>query len=111
MAIQTVVKITDTSGDRATEVALDLLQKAYTCSTSYAKTLDASAATVQLPLGLVTTAQYIYIETDTAIKVSRNNSMQTDQVDKLYFLVGCSVTSLAVVANSGATIKVFIAGG
>lgn len=112
MGLQTVITIRQVLGDRTNVIQYDRLDPSYAKYTQYETKISKGSSSVQLPLGDVKTAAFVYVETDVPVTLARNHSMQRESVSSLFFLVGTAITSLDVIASSEeANLKVFIAGG
>jgi len=110
MGLSVFVKIETAAGYVERLAEYKLLRRDYDTHVLHEADVEAGNKSVALSMGPVKTAQLVYIETDKPITVARNNSVQRDSVDSLYFMVGCEITALNVVAPDGAHLKVFVAG-
>lgn len=110
MAIRTTVSLWDEDGDESDRIADSYIATTYTQTNIQRTTLSSSTSKVKIDFGPVTTAQYIYISTDTEITVYFSNSAECRTVGDALLLIGCSETALHVVAASGAVLYIYIAG-
>jgi len=110
MALRTTVTLYEEEGLESDRVRDDYVSTAYTAFSTYRNTLGASATKVEIDLGAVTTVQYLFISTDTAIVVYIDTDVITITVGTFFLITGCSHTKLEVIAASGAGIFVYAAG-
>lgn len=110
MALRTVVTLWDTAGDEADRLSNVYVATTYIKTNIQRTTLSSSTSKVKIDFGPVTTAQYIYISTDTEITVYFSNSAECRTVGDALLLIGCSETALHIVAASGAVLYIYIAG-
>ena len=110
MALRTVVSLWDEGGDESDRLRDDYISTAFTQTSIQRPTLASSTSKVEIDFGPVTTAQYIYIHTNTEITVYFSNSAECRTVGKALLLIGCSETALHVKAASGAVLYIYIAG-
>ena len=110
MTTRTVVTLWDTDGDEADRLSNVYISTTYTKTNIQRTTLSSSTSKVEIDFGPVTTAQYIYIHTDTEITAYFSNSAECRIVGKALLLIGCSETALHLVAASGAVLYIYIAG-
>jgi len=109
MALYAQINVFKAGGYTSEPVASSLILPEYDREMKTTLTVPASPHGVSVPLGM-TTAKFIYIETDKAISVVTNNSIERTAVDGLFFLIGTAATALGVIAPSGATLKIYLAG-
>lgn len=110
MTIRTVVSIWDADGDEHDRIVSSYDSTAYTAFHTYRKELSESDDKVTLGLGAVTTAAHLYLSTDEDITVYLNTDEVTVAIGAFLLLIGCAITTVEVIASSGANIFVHAAG-
>ena len=110
MSLRTTVTLYEEDGLESDRIRDDYTSTAYTAFHSYRKTLGSSATKVEIELGAVTTMQYLFISTDTAIVVYLDTDVVTVTTGAFLLITGCSHTKLEVIAASGAALFVYAAG-
>lgn len=111
MALRTIVTLYDTEGDQADQIRDDYTSATYTQSFSQRYTLSSSTTRVEIELGPVTTANYIYLNSGAnEVLVYLNNSQESRAFTGPFLIAGCSVTAIHCVATNGATLTAYVAG-
>lgn len=110
MAIRTVLSIYDEDGFESDRIRSDYVSTSYIARNKQQMVLNASTNKVRIELAPLTTVEYLYISTDTAIEVYANNSAVKWDTNGMLLLVGCDIYALHIVAGSGATIVIYMAG-
>ncbi len=105
-----LARVVDMDGARHTDMEATLLVRDYAAHTQYTVTLPASQAVVPLSLGQVKIGQFICLEADKPVSVAFDGSIER-RTARLVMLAGTTFESIDVIAQEGAVITVFVAGG
>ena len=72
--------------------------------------LTGSTTKVAIDLGPVTTAVFLYITSDQAIQVYKNNSMESWDAKEVFMVIGCEITALHILATEDSEVFIYAAG-
>jgi len=110
MALRTTINVWDEDGYEADRITSSHVSASYTATLYQRMTLPASASKVEIDLGPLTTIEYLFIESDKAIEVYKNNGIASWSANGLFLITGCSITALHVKATDGAALLIYAAG-
>jgi len=110
MALRTVISIWDEAGLEADRIVQEHVSASYAATLYQRMTLPASTSKVEIDLGPLATIEYLFLASDEAIQVFKNNSVAAWGTDSLFLSAGCSITALHVKAENGCTLLVYAAG-
>ena len=113
MAQDIVVRMQDRDGDNTTTRRTVITSADDAVSVTHQSLPLAAATRTEIDLGGVVTASTIYVETLTGngtIQVFRNRSPESWTMDNLFFVLGATVTNLALQASEASTVWVYVGG-
>ena len=111
MALRTIITIWDTEGYEADRIRDDFATADYDNAALLRYSLTGSASQVEVDLGPVTTAKYIYVNSESAeITLFKNNSTECWTFTGPFLVKGCSVTALHIKSEADSNVSIYVAG-
>ena len=110
MAIRTNITIFDSDGHEADRIVTDYVAETYDQQNSQRRTVTGSTTKFEVDFGPVTTAKYIYAETDQDISVYLSNSLVCIEASDVFLVIGCSETAMHILAENDTNLFIYVAG-